>query len=215
VLRLKNRFVLWLLLVPLICSSVPSCFGQSSRPKKVSISGIGNPEFPTGFWASRSDPHFGHRMDKLFWLSADRVATTFFKEYRCETGAIYGVRYGAAIFNLAGKATATHEWTAMCDSPFQLGGLLGAFWVQRKDSVDVLRSDFTVTGQISLPKQSHPVWSKSGHGVAVQNGTTISECRSAESLLQPRRSAFPKRSDLMKDQSVAYCFLSFSPHWEI
>lgn len=153
--------------------TIARCLGQSPTPVSVSLRCIGRPQFPTGFWISDADPHFRHRADTLFWLSADKVATTFFKEYCCRSGANSGVRYAVAAFDLAGKTIATHEWTSMADATFYAGGALGAFWVRYRDRVDVLSEDFAVVGQIPLPKRSTLIWSKSGRGAAVQAGTTI------------------------------------------
>jgi hypothetical protein len=147
---------------------------QSSAPViKVSLEHVGNPQFPTGFWLSNSDPHFGHRSDALFWLGSDKVATTFFKEYCCRSGRNSGARYAAAIFDLNRKTIATHEWTSTPDARFYVGGTVGAVWVRHKDRVDVLSSDFGVVGEIPLPEKSQLICSKSGHGVAVQAGPTI------------------------------------------
>jgi len=153
--------------------AIATCSGQTSHPVKVSLSHLGSPQFPPGFWVSNADPHFRHRSDALFWLSTDKVATTFFKEYCCGSGRNSGVRYAAAVFDLTGKTIATHEWTSMPDAPFYVGGTVGAVWVRHKDQVDVLGNDFGVVGEIPLPEQSKLIWSKSGHGVAVQAGSTI------------------------------------------
>lgn len=153
--------------------AIATCSGQTSHPIKVSLSHLGSPQFPTGFWVSNADPHFRHRSDALFWLSTDKVATTFFKEYCCGSGRNSGVRYTAAVFDLTGKTIATHEWTSMADAPFHVGGTVGAFWVKYRDRVDVLSEDFTVVGQIHLAKPSGLIWSKSGRGAAVQAGNVI------------------------------------------
>ena len=170
--NLKTRRRLIILAFSILVT-IARCFGQDSAPVKVSLRRIGSPQFPTGFFVSNADPHFRHRVDTLFWLSADKVATTFFKEYCCRSGASSGVRYVAAVFNVTGKTIATHEWTSMPDAPFRVGGSVGAFWVKYSDRVDVLSDDFTAVGQIPLVKPSNLIWSKSGRGAAVQEGTTI------------------------------------------
>jgi hypothetical protein len=164
------------LLLALLALYAGTACAQRSQPKPVEISlkRIGQPQFPTGFWASMADPHFRHATDMLFWLSPDAVATTFFKEYCCESSGKSGARYGAAVFDLTGKLVAKHEWTSMSDAPFHIGGAVGAFWVRYSGKIELLRADFTVGGQIPLQKGSTVVWSKSGHGMAVQDGTVLS-----------------------------------------
>jgi hypothetical protein len=162
------------LLLLVVATTIAACSAQTSAPVKISLRQIGNPQFPTGFWVSNDDPHFRHRSDALFWLSTDKVATIFFKEYCCGSGASTGSKYAAAVFDLKGNTIATHEWTSTPDAPFYVGGIVGAFWVRYKDRVDVLSNDFSVAGQIPLPKPSALIWSKSGHGAAVQTDSTIS-----------------------------------------
>jgi hypothetical protein len=156
------------------------CFGQNSTPVKISLRHLGSPQFPTGFWMSESDPHFRHRGDTLFWLSADKVATTFFKEYCCRSGHDHGERYAAAVFDLTGKPIATHQWTSMPDAPLHVGGTVGGFWVKYTDRVDILSDDFATVGHIPLIKSSKLIWSKSGLGVALHEETTISLYRLAD-----------------------------------
>jgi len=168
---MRGRLTILTLVVLL---AIAHCLGQGVTTVKVSLRSIGSPQFPTGFWLSKDDPHFRHRRDTLFWLSGDKVATTFFKEYCCGPKASTGVRYAAAVFNVAGKMIATHEWTSLPDAPLYVGGTVGGFWVRYKERVDVLSDDFSVVGQISLPEPSDLIWSKAGHGAAVQAGTTIS-----------------------------------------
>ncbi len=163
----------WITLAFTILVPIAHCFGQDSTPVKTSLRHLGSPQFPTGFWMSESDPHFRHRADTLSWLSVDKVATTFFKEYCCRSGDSHGERYAAAVFDLTGKPTATHQWTSMPDAPFHVGGTVGGFWVRYKDRVDILSDDFTTIGHIPLIKSSKLIWSKSGLGVALQEADTI------------------------------------------
>ena len=163
-----------LLMVLLACVAIASAQRSQPNPVKVPIKHIAHPQFPTGFWVSRADPHFRHATDMLFWLGPDAVAATFFKEYCCESGGKLGARYGAAVFDLTGKLVAEHEWTSISDAPFHIGGAVGAFWVRYTDKIELLRPDFSVAEQIPLQKGSFVVWSKSRRAVGVQDGTVLS-----------------------------------------
>jgi len=172
--RLDKQNVSWAVLVSLvICFPFISCFGQNTPPVKVSLRDIGGPQFPTGFWLSKSDPHFRHHLDNLFWLSSDKVAMTFFKEYCCRTGGKSGVKFVSAVFDTSGNNISNHEWISMPDDPFKVGGVARFFLAQYRDRVVFVRGDFTVAGQIPIPKGSRLIWSKRSDSVAVQDGRSL------------------------------------------
>jgi hypothetical protein len=170
----KMRGLDAILLAVLIYPTFLSSLGQTTTPIKVSLRDTGSPQFPTGFWISKSDPHFRHSRDKLFWLSADEVATTFFKEYCCRSGGETGVRYVAAIFDIRGSKVATHDWTSMPNDPVSVGGGRGFFWVRSKDHLDALKTDFSMAMRIPLVNKAFPVFSRNGNWTAVRDGSKLS-----------------------------------------
>jgi hypothetical protein len=157
--------------------------GQSALPTKISLWGTGSPEFPTGYWAGDSDPHFRHRSDTLFWLNTEHVATSFFKGFCCSSGNEHGVKYGAAVFDTKGAKIALHDWTAEPDAPFVVRGGAGSFWLMYRTRIDALKDDFTVAEQIPLTEHSVPLWPKKGDGVAVTQGVNVSIYRAGMTAL--------------------------------
>lgn len=161
-------------LAALIFPAIINGFGQNAAPLTISLRGIGNPQFPTGYWISNSDPHFRHSNDKLFWLSANKVATTFFKEFCCRSGHVSGVKYGAVIFDTAGTRIAAHEWISMPDDPFYVGGGDGFFWARYGDRLEILKTDFTEGARIPLPTGTSLIWSSNGSSFALQKDSKLS-----------------------------------------
>lgn len=161
------------LLLAVLCGWLSLAYGQQAHPIKVPLRRLGNPQFPTAFWLTPADPNFRHSGDALFWLDSDTIATTFFQDFCCRSGNQRGARYGAAFFNAAGKLLATHDWTATPDRPFRVGGIAGAFWTLSSDNVVLLGNNFAERARIAVPKRARVIWSKSGHGVAVQDGTEV------------------------------------------
>jgi hypothetical protein len=158
----------------MISPAIFNGLGQNSTPIEASLRGVGSPQFPTGYWVSDSDPHFLHSQDMLFWLGSDNLATTFFKGFCCRSGNQRGLKYGAVVFDTSGKKITTHEWTSMPDSPFSVGGIVGAFWLRYDDHIEVLDKDFTVTGQMALPKGVYQTMSKGVTWIGAKEGTKLS-----------------------------------------
>ncbi len=175
-MRKVNKQGVWCAVVVALATwfSFIRCSGQNTPPVKVSLRDIGSPQFPTGFWVSKSDPHFRHHLDNLFWLSSDKVGMSFFEEYCCRTGGKSGVKYVSAVFNTSGNNISKHEWISTPDDPFYVGGAPGFFLAQYRDRVLFFKSDFTLARQISTPKGSHLIWSKRGNSLGVQDGTSLS-----------------------------------------
>jgi len=179
------------LLTGLMCPAFLDSLGQDSTPIKVSLRSTGAPQFPTGYWLSDSDPHFRHSMDKVFWVNSENVAMTFFKEFCCQSGSGRGVVNGAAVFDASGKKVATHQWTSTPGAHFFAEGGAGFFWLQYDDHIDLLKPDFTVAGQIPLPKTTSPalqatlhtflIPSKSGKWIALDEAGKLTIYAAGES----------------------------------
>jgi hypothetical protein len=164
---------------------------------KVSLRGVGKPQFPTGYWLSHADPHFNHSQDRIFWLDNGRVALTFFDQQCCAANnKTAEAKFRSAIFDTAGKKVDVHDWEDIERDPFYIGGHESTFWVRHRDSIELLRPDYSEAGRLEIVRGSYVVWSKSTRFGAYVEGTSVS-------IFDPSQPATKLRVTIPSNASVA------------